>query len=100
MSWQSGHNTRPHVRLPPHFLDIDDLTTERSFDSQVPWDMDALGSFVDMLSKGVFSFQIVQLSFADFRSTGARIKCLYSIPPQAPLIKTYAHGYSNNIHYW
>ena len=32
---------------------MDDLTTERSFDSQATWVIDVLGLFFDMLSMGV-----------------------------------------------
>ena len=29
-----GHNTRPYAQMPPVSRDMDDLTTERSIDSQ------------------------------------------------------------------
>ena len=48
MHGQPRHNTRPHVRLPPSFLDMDDLTTERGFDLQATWVIDVLGLFFDM----------------------------------------------------
>ena len=57
MPGQARHKTRPYARLPPSFLVIDawmdDLTTERRFDSQAMWGIDVLGLFVDMLSTGV-----------------------------------------------
>ena len=55
MCRQPGHNTRPHARLPPSFLGMDYLTTERSFDSQATWVIDLLGLSFDMLSIGVWT---------------------------------------------
>ena len=47
-----GHNTRPHAQLPPNFTDMDawmtSLFTERSFDSQATYVIDALGLFFHM----------------------------------------------------
>ena len=34
MRRQQGHDTRPHARLPPNFLGMDDLTTKHSLDLQ------------------------------------------------------------------
>ena len=34
-AWAAGHNTRPNALLPTSVLGMDDLTTERSFDSQL-----------------------------------------------------------------
>ena len=48
-----GHNTQPHIQLPSSFLVMDDLTTERGFDSQATWVIDVPGLFLDMLSMGV-----------------------------------------------
>ena len=51
MRGQPCHNTRPHGRLPFNFLD--DLTAERSFDSQAMWVIDVLGLSFVVLSMGV-----------------------------------------------
>ena len=48
-----GHDKRLHIRLPPNFLDMYDLTTERSFNSQATWVIDVFGLCLDMLSIGV-----------------------------------------------
>ena len=45
MPRQLGHITQPHARLFPGHLCMNDLTTERSFDSQATWVIDVLGSF-------------------------------------------------------
>ena len=54
MPGQAKHNTRPHNRLPHTFLSmddcLDDLTTERSFDSQGTWVIVCLACFFEMLS--------------------------------------------------
>ena len=52
MRGQSWHNTQPHSRLPLSCLCMDDLTTERIFDSQSTWVIDVLGYFLT-LSMGV-----------------------------------------------
>ena len=54
---------------------MDDLTTERSFDSQAALVIDMLGLFFDTLSMGVCTTR----RLADVRSTGAGIKWLYYI---------------------
>ena len=49
MRGHPGHNTRPHARLQPILLGMDDsdyLTTERSFDSQATWVIDVIGIFL------------------------------------------------------
>ena len=48
------HNTRPHFRLSHIFLGLDDISTERNFDSLATWIIDVL-CFFDMLSMGVCS---------------------------------------------
>ena len=54
MCGQPRHNARLHARLPPSFLDMDDLTTELCFDSQATWVIDVFALyFFDMLSMGV-----------------------------------------------
>ena len=54
MSEQLGLDTRPHTGLPPHFLSghgcMDELTTERSSDSQATWVIGVFGIFFDMIS--------------------------------------------------
>ena len=52
MRGQLGHYTRPHARLPPIFLSMDELTTERNFNSQARWVIDVFGLFFEMLSIG------------------------------------------------
>ena len=49
MHGQLGYDTRPHARLPPNFTRhrcIDDLTTERYFESQATWVINVLGLFL------------------------------------------------------
>ena len=58
MRGQPGHNTRPHAQSPqfPGHGSMDDLTTERSFDSQGTWISDGLVLiFDDMIYNGVCS---------------------------------------------
>ena len=62
MRGQSGHNTRPRVQLPPSYLGMDDLTTERCSDSQPTWAIDVLSLFFDMLSMGVCTNRYWQTS--------------------------------------
>ena len=69
-----GHNTRPHTRLPPSFLDRDNLTTERNFDSQATLVIDVLGLFFDM-------FVQPGTGKPDDLSIGAVIKCVYCKSP-------------------
>ena len=67
MRGQPGQNIRPHARLLPRFhghVSMDDLTTERSFDSQAMCVIDVLGCLYNQ-------------ALADVRSTGAGTKCLY-----------------------
>ena len=52
---------------------MDDLTTERSFDSQGKWVVNVLGLFLLTCYPWVFA----QPALTDVRSTGAGIKCLY-----------------------
>ena len=52
MRGHSGHNTRPHSRLPLSCMCMDDPTTERIFDSQATWVIDVLWYFLT-LSMGV-----------------------------------------------
>ena len=66
------HNTRPHASLPQSFLCMDDLKTERSFDSQAMWVIDALG----FLFWHVVYECLYNQALADVRSTGAEIECL------------------------
>ena len=55
----------------------DDLTTERSFDSQATWVIDGPGiSFWHVIHRFLYN-----QALADVRSTGAGIKCLYCIGP-------------------
>ena len=72
MREQPGHNTLPHARLPPSFLGMDDLTTERSFDSQATM---GLAYFFDMLSMGFCTDEHWQT--ADVTPIVAGVKCLY-----------------------
>ena len=51
---------------------MNDLITERTFDSQTTWETDVNGFFLEMLSAGVY-----KLELADVRLTGAGITCLY-----------------------
>ena len=51
---------------------MDDLTVERSFDSQPTWVIDVFDLFFDMLSMGVCINQVM----ADVRSTVAGIEYL------------------------
>ena len=56
MCGKPSHNIRPHGQLPPSFLEhgcLDDLTTERNFDSQATWVIDMFGIFFDMLPMSV-----------------------------------------------
>ena len=49
MLGKPGHNTRPNaIKFPGHGC-MDDLVTERSFDSQATEVIDELGLFFDML---------------------------------------------------
>ena len=80
MHGQTGPNPPPYARLPPQFTwhgCMDDLTTERSLDSQVTSVNDALGLFFDMFIHGCVFSQ----ALADVRSTGAYIKCLHCSLP-------------------
>ena len=43
MRGQPRDNARPHARLPPSFLGIDDLSNERSFASQATRAIDVQG---------------------------------------------------------
>ena len=52
MRGHSGHNTRPHSRLPLSCLCMDDLTTDHIFDPQATWVIGVLGYFLT-LSMGV-----------------------------------------------
>ena len=61
MIGQLGHNTRPHAQFPEQGCQ-DDLTTERSFDSQATWVIDVLGLFFDMLSMVVLKTRHWQMS--------------------------------------
>ena len=72
-AWAVRCNTRPHARLPPSFLGIKDLTTERSFNSQARWAIDELWLFCWHVIQGC----LYNLVLADVRSTRAEIKCLY-----------------------
>ena len=71
MCGQPEHNTRPHSRLQPSFLGMDNLTTECSFDSQAMWVIDLLGLIF------LLFWCLYDQALADIRSTGAGIKCLY-----------------------
>ena len=62
MPGQPGHNTRPHARLPPSFLGMDEFTTIRSFDSQETWAIDVRGLFFDMSSMDVYTTRQCQTS--------------------------------------
>ena len=53
MRGQPGHNTRPHFRLKPSFLGMDDLATKRTFDLQPRGVIDVLGPFFGIISLGV-----------------------------------------------
>ena len=46
-------NAWPQGRLPPNILDMDDFTTEHSFDLQAMWVIDVLGLFFAMVIIGV-----------------------------------------------
>ena len=46
MAEQPGHNTQPHVQLPPRFQGMDDLTNGRGVDLQATWVIDELGLFL------------------------------------------------------
>ena len=52
MRGQPEHNTRPHVRFLGHGC-MNDLTTERSFDSKATCIIDVLDLFFDMFSMGI-----------------------------------------------
>ena len=58
------HKTRPHTRMAPSFLGMDarsnDLTTDRSVNSQATWVIDVLGLFFDMLSMGYYTTRLWQ----------------------------------------
>ena len=62
MRGHAGYNTRSHARLLPSFLGMDDLITERSFDSQATWVINVLGLFIDILSVGVCTTRHCQTS--------------------------------------
>ena len=62
MRGNPGHNTRPHARLPPSFLGMDDLTTDCSFDSQAKCVIGVLGLLFDLLSMGVCTTRYWQQS--------------------------------------
>ena len=75
MHGKPGLNKRPHARLPFSFLDMNALmtSTEHSFESQATLVIYVLG---------LFFWQVIHRSmynqaFADVRSTGAGIKCLF-----------------------
>ena len=53
MRGQPGHTTRPHACLPPSYLGMDGLTTERSFDLQATLVFDVVVLFGNMLSVAV-----------------------------------------------
>ena len=67
------YRTEPPVaaQFPGHGC-MDDLTTERSFDSQATWAIEVLGLSFDISSMGVYN-----QALADVRSTDAGIICLY-----------------------
>ena len=46
MHKQLKHNTQPDAQLPSNFLDMDDLTNERSFDLQATQVIHLLGLFI------------------------------------------------------
>ena len=50
MHWAPWHDTRPHVRFPPSLLGMDDLITERSFDSQASLVIRVLSLFFTLFS--------------------------------------------------
>ena len=63
-AWAAGSITRPHARLPPDFIGMDDLTTEHSCGSHP--------IFSDML----FMCACTTLALADVRSTREDISLL------------------------
>ena len=52
MCGQPGYTTGPHALLPPCFLGMNDLKTERSFDSKATWVIDVRALFFDKLPMG------------------------------------------------
>ena len=63
---------------------MDDLTTERRFDSQATWVIDVLGLSFGHVIHGCFYNQ----ALADVRSTGAGIKsCTVDFPSRLAIIK-------------
>ena len=73
MRGQPIYDTRPHARLPPSFLCMDDLTTERSFDLQATWVIDVFG----LCLWHVIHSSLYNQSLTDVLWTGTGIKCLY-----------------------
>ena len=53
MLGQLGHSIRLHTRFPGHGL-MDDITTERSFDSHAAWVIHVIGSSFEISSMGVY----------------------------------------------
>ena len=51
---------------------MDDITTERSFDSQATWSIDAIGLFLE-----IFHGRLYNQTLEDVRSNDADIECLY-----------------------
>ena len=75
MPGQLGHKTRLHARLPHSFVNMDDLTNERSFGSKAARAIDVLVFFLTCYPLGFHN-----QALADVRSTDAGIKCLYCTP--------------------
>ena len=74
MCGEPRHITKPDARLPPSSLGMDTSMASQlnvALIRKLAWVIDVL----DMLSMGVLYNQVL----ADVRSTGAGIKCLYSI---------------------
>ena len=74
-TFNSGHNTRPHTRLPQRFLGMDALVTSQlnvGLICKLRGSLMCLAYFLTC-----YPWVFVQPGTADVRSTGAGIKCLY-----------------------
>ena len=60
--WVPRAKYTTHTQLPPTFLGMDDLTTDGSFNSQVPRVITVLDLFFDMSSMGVCTTRHLQTS--------------------------------------